>query len=633
MSVTYQSHLHCSSKIHDYSIIACSTTDSALPLKKKLSSVEKPGKAPQNIGYEPVFVPVSHRSPKDILEPINSHDLNKLLTSSFNSILLIDTRPFSYYYDSHIKSAIHLTIPSVLLKRVSFQLEKVSQSLTNKSDSQRFKQWQKKAYIVFYDHTPNSSNNSGSNPSAVSMALKFQSHNYSGSILYLQDGFENFKQCFPDYCEKVSPLRMADTLSLFNPNIKQNFELSQESMKERFFIRMPEGKKHRNGSILLSTSPTHHPRYGLGGSSLDFQGNFELPVWLKKIMDQNGPIKLAKGYEQLETLEQKRLFLTMEHGTHPKTSPFPFSVLLGAEKGKLNRYRNVWPYEYSRVRLLDKENDYINANYIQYASNKNDAALMPLSPLSDIEQSLTQSGLLSKASINTMRHPDTLNSARRYITTQGPLPSTFSDFWKMVWNENSHVITMITNEEELDKIQSHQYWPSEKIVFKNYGQIAVQLLSEQKMGCDREDLITIRRFRLRHRSSLFPDRTVTHLQYDGWSDFEVPEHPVGLLTLVYMVDEAHRIDHHNQGPVTVHCSAGCGRTGVFCVVDTTIQRLWYEQDVYTDSSTDKVFETIDRFREQRLSMVQTHSQFVFCYEAILWWLIGYGHLPISPPSD
>jgi protein-tyrosine phosphatase len=156
-------------------------------------------------------------------------------------------------------------------------------------------------------------------------------------------------------------------------------------------------------------------------------------------------------------------------------------------------------------------------------------------------------------------------------------------------------------------------------------------MNDKQEGLDKEHIV-IRTFHLKHRSSLLPDRTITHLQYAGWPDLSVPNHPMGLLQLIHLADEAFKIHHEEIGPVTVHCSAGCGRTGTFCVVDTVIQRLWHDRDVYTSSTIDKVQETIGQFREQRMSVVQTHRQYVFCYEAVLWWLLGYGHLPATPTS-
>ncbi|KAG0782238.1 hypothetical protein G6F22_009198 [Rhizopus arrhizus] len=240
-----------------------------------------------------------------------------------------------------------------------------------------------------------------------------------------------------------------------------------------------------------------------------------------------------------------------------------------------------------------------------------------------------------------LRHPDLLDKKRKYIATQSPLPVTFADFWKMVWDENSYVIVMLTSKQELNNIKCHPYWPSSADVPQNYGSITVTLLFEhvqpvvsmndKQEGLDKEHIV-IRTFHLKHRSSLLPDRTITHLQYTGWPDLSVPNHPMGLLQLIHLADEAFKIHHEEIGPVTVHCSAGCGRTGTFCVVDTVIQRLWHDRDVYTSSTIDKVQETIGQFREQRMSVVQTHRQYVFCYEAVLWWLLGYGHLPATPTS-
>jgi protein-tyrosine phosphatase len=179
---------------------------------------------------------------------------------------------------------------------------------------------------------------------------------------------------------------------------------------------------------------------------------------------------------------------------------------------------------------------------------------------------------------------------------------------------------------------------------QKYGAITVTLVSETKqpilnMNEKRgrtngpgDESITIRRFLIQHDG--YPPHIVTQLQYTGWTDFGVPDHPIGILQVIYEADEVQSSSfsiNETKGPMVIHCSAGCGRTGTFCVIDTVIQRLCQERDVCTSCSVDKIYETVKRFREQRMSMVQTHRQYVFCYEAIIWWMLGYGHLPTSTP--
>ena len=130
-------------------------------------------------------------------------------------------------------------------------------------------------------------------------------------ILYVKDGFSQFQRLYPDQCKQNQAINNNNNNNSNNNNnnkptaetpffvnIRQNIELSQGQVQERFTIRIPYGKKLDHGVIHLSASPTHHPRYGLGGSSVDTQGNFELPIWLKRIMDEdNGPKRLAEAYE------------------------------------------------------------------------------------------------------------------------------------------------------------------------------------------------------------------------------------------------------------------------------------------------------------------------------------------------
>lgn len=117
-------------------------------------------------------------------------------------------------------------------------------------------------------------------------------------------------------------------------------------------------------------------------------------------------------------------------------------------------YIDVWYIEYSRVKLKKKDDDYINANYVQFSNIKMDITLTPIVQ-TEQEKDLEKKGILSGASLRTMNRCNVgLVSNRQYISTQGPLPATFNDFWQMMWDENSHVIVMLTKEMEMNKVCS-----------------------------------------------------------------------------------------------------------------------------------------------------------------------------------
>ena len=84
-----------------------------------------------------------------------------------------------------------------------------------------------------------------------------------------------------------------------------------------------------------------------------------------------------------------------------------------------NRYKNVYPYDETRVRLTQKPgadgSDYINANFID--------------------------GYITK---------------QAFIATQAPLPNTIPDFWRMIWEQACHTIVMLSNEQESGKVR-HLY--------------------------------------------------------------------------------------------------------------------------------------------------------------------------------
>lgn len=162
--------------------------------------------------------------------------------------------------------------------------------------------------------------------------------------------------------------------------------------------------------------------------------------------------------------------------------------------------------------------------------------------------------------------------------------------------------------------------------------IQIKLLSEEAhkskstIQTDLEEGYVVRTFELQFDHQV---RTIHQFQYKGWQDFGVPHDPLGTLELVSLVNQQ-QLKYERQdpevGPMIVHCSAGCGRTGAFCTIDTVMARLNNKNYLTKEEQLgelDLLYQTVAKFREQRASMVQTLRQYVFCYEAILWWMLGY----------
>lgn len=268
-----------------------------------------------------------------------------------------------------------------------------------------------------------------------------------------------------------------------------------------------------------------------------------------------------------------------------------FSICAGLEKGLKNRYNHVWPFEHNRVKIKEcreGDDDYINASHLKAPFGQGS-----------------------------------------YIASQAPLPSTFEDFWKVVWEQGSRVIVMLTRETEMGRVKCHQYWPTPEQPVMEFGPLKVRLVTSFHPDAA-EDTILVRQMQLSHAGQgKEADRAVTQIQYVGWPDFGVPDTPLAVLKVIEL---AHAYDVPvSGGPMVVHCSAGCGRTGTFCVIDSVLTEI---KNHRADSNiqlavgsqknnsppTDSVFDAVSKFREQRLSMVQCLRQYVFCYEAILWYL-------------
>ncbi|XP_045866905.1 receptor-type tyrosine-protein phosphatase F isoform X3 [Meles meles] len=227
-----------------------------------------------------------------------------------------------------------------------------------------------------------------------------------------------------------------------------------------------------------------------------------------------------------------------------------------------NRYANVIAYDHSRVILTSIDgvpgSDYINANYI-----------------------------------------DGYRKQNAYIATQGPLPETMGDFWRMVWEQRTATVVMMTRLEEKSRVKCDQYWPARGT--ETYGLIQVTLLDTVELAT-----YTVRTFAL-HKSGSSEKRELRQFQFMAWPDHGVPEYPTPILAFLRRVKACNPPD---AGPMVVHCSAGVGRTGCFIVIEAMLERMKHEKTV-------DVYGHVTCMRSQRNYMVQTEDQYVFIHEALL----------------
>ncbi|XP_053911255.1 receptor-type tyrosine-protein phosphatase delta isoform X8 [Cuculus canorus] len=300
--------------------------------------------------------------------------------------------------------------------------------------------------------------------------------------------------------------------------------------------------------------PSHHPTDPVELRRLNFQTPgmaSHPPIPILELADHierlkaNDNLKFSQEYESIDPGQQ----FTWEHSN------------LEVNKPK-NRYANVIAYDHSRVLLSAIEgipgSDYINANYI-----------------------------------------DGYRKQNAYIATQGALPETFGDFWRMMWEQRGATVVMMTKLEERSRVKCDQYWPSRGT--ETYGLIQVTL-------SDTVELATycVRTFAL-YKNGSSEKREVRQFQFTAWPDHGVPEHPTPFLAFLRRVKTCNPPD---AGPMVVHCSAGVGRTGCFIVIDAMLERIKHEKTV-------DIYGHVTLMRAQRNYMVQTEDQYIFIHDALL----------------
>ncbi|XP_054582655.1 tyrosine-protein phosphatase non-receptor type 12 isoform X2 [Eptesicus fuscus] len=277
-------------------------------------------------------------------------------------------------------------------------------------------------------------------------------------------------------------------------------------------------------------------------------------VQAMKSPDHNGEDNFARDFMRLRRLSTK----------YRTEKIYPTATGEKEENVKKNRYKDILPFDHSRVKLTLKtpsqDSDYINANFIKG-----------------------------------------VYGPKAYVATQGPLANTVIDFWRMIWEYNVVIIVMACREFEMGRKKCERYWPlyeEDPITFAPF-----------KISCEAEQArpdYFIRTLLLEFQNE---SRRLYQFHYVNWPDHDVPSSFDSILDMISLM---RKYQEHEDVPICIHCSAGCGRTGAICAIDYT----WNLLKAGKIPEEFNVFNLIQEMRTQRHSAVQTKEQYELVHRAI-----------------
>lgn len=516
---------------------------------------------------------------------VEAPQLEPYLRQGPDRLLVVDTRLFNDYVDGHLPQLLNICLPLTLLKRPAFTLARVV-ALLNDHERQAFTVWggvcealqdTSDAPALLYDGA--SADAGACSLQLASMAAKFTQH--GRPVWVLQGGFAAFAAAYPEHVETGTneslsvhspttpscPLRTTNLLPpvttplpgpLSSPAVCLRFLLPKFApvFRTRHYDEVQESEVDATVQLKAVEQPL---------TAAEAQ---RLPEWARQvILDPHAVRTLQHKFGLLELKEKERLQYMFSSSSHrPLLLQGEHDNLAlahaGLELGGKNRYKDIFPYEHLRAKLQSTNHvgsDYINASLV--------------------------------------------GANHEYIATQGPLLSTVGDFWRMVVDYRSAMVILLTEEYEGGVNKCAAYWVSG--VYDGITVREVELLPHPYV-----DRIVLRRFEvemgaIRH--------SVLQVHMLSWPDLATLD-PLDVLAVV---DVRQRVLQQlpNAGPVVVHCSAGCGRTGTFCAVDTLVGAVL--RGTVFSGNTDPVYDVVDALRKQRVLMVQTLRQYVLVYDSVL----------------
>lgn len=311
---------------------------------------------------------------------ISGSDLKNLLETCDDSrLLLLDIRSSQSFAQSRIKGALNLCIPTTLLKRPTFNIQKLQQTFQGGSGSGKFAEWRSMDWIVVYDARASDKRDA---VTAQNMIKKFTSEGFAGHTAILRGGFGVFQNSFADLIDDgpaVLPVGQGECNGRTNGGLAPviggvNLPKATNDV-DPFFSNIRQNMDLADG---------------VGQFDVARPSNLEsplLPQWLRDAAAKNDHGKsVSDKFLRIEQDEQARMRNAYAAFKLDKEQTCKFQ-LSGVEKGGKNRYKDILPFDHARVRLQNRPAgacDYVNASHLSAS-----------------------------------------RSHKRYIATQGPLPATF----------------------------------------------------------------------------------------------------------------------------------------------------------------------------------------------------------------
>lgn len=321
---------------------------------------------------------------RDTVNFISAEKCSELLETVSEQVLLLDVRPYPQFSQANIHGSLNLCIPTTLLKRSSFNTEKLKDTFIGESEKQKFASWRQSTHIIVYD-----SNTEHPRDTALltNVLKKFTAEGWHGQALILRGGFATFASRFPNRIRKQQDTREAKSpkqprsMSLSLPTIAGGCSLPDSSAAAPFFSNIRQNIDLMGG---VGQIPVKLP------GALTESKRELLPSWLRIASDSKDQGQtVSQRFLRIEERELERMREALSPDvSYDKTgsnAPSKKFRVAGIEKGSKNRYNDVYPFDHSRVRLQDVPLggcDYVNANHIK-AEYTNKSYIATQAPIPD----------------------------------------------------------------------------------------------------------------------------------------------------------------------------------------------------------------------------------------------------------